>query len=164
MVCLYTVYSPANIKAYWSPGDPFGLSERAPHAHAKKCFPQKMKPAKKRTKSHKNRPRNEGHLGRLAPFRLRCARARPDDTWKKNPCARTPTQPLQHRHTTVAGRATCSTGRASKGDCTLSKPRILLFNSFKHIIQEVGRELLLQLVPPPPDQNKTLSGMFIFDT
>ena len=53
------------------------------------------------------------------PTRFRRTLAEADVTWETQPCARTPTQHLHHRHPTVARRPPCCTGHASKGDCTL---------------------------------------------
>ena len=62
------------------------------------------------------------------PTRFRCACATPGQTLKKVSRDRTPIPPPQHRHPTMAGRATCSTGHVGKEDHTfLYTPEFLSY-------------------------------------
>ena len=54
--------------------------------------------------------------------RFSCPCATADQTLGIVSCGRTPTPPPQHRHPTVAGRATCSSGHVSKEDYTFDTP------------------------------------------
>ena len=66
------------------------------------------------------------------PTRFRRTRAEADVPWKTHPCARTPIQPLHHRHPAFARRPPCCAGRASKGDCTLSPNKFPVYFLYKY--------------------------------
>ena len=96
--------------------------ERSDRSTGFRATTQKARSTKNWTKSKEKRPKAAAPSGRPTPVRFCCAGAKPDDSWKTNPCGRGPTQPLQHRHPNIAGRATCSTGHARKGDRPLYNP------------------------------------------
>ena len=92
----------------------------APHVGVCLLSKHTPTPAQKWTRNNGKKPPKAAGFWRLAPTRFSRVCGKAGETLKKNPCGRTPTWPLQHRHPTVAARPSCSTGHVSKGTCTFS--------------------------------------------